>query len=271
MLKSSSLQNYNTSLSSRLKSPKILLLMERKYLSSLHPNSLNCSIVLKRSFSKWTWFFQERAGGLKNISRILRIISKQARFLQVLDLDNNVNPSDIWFSLLSRCFKRFDGLKEFRLQIRHNCDGNITRTGLGHLCEGLKKLSSLQTLNLDFSGCYSFPKDGLKILIKGFRRHRSLKTLVLYFLGCTKITDSDIENLCKSLKNLVLLRRLDLDFFRCFIITVEGLRMIKKLLKKLKKLQHINIDFRRIVGNAMKWKVLRKDLKDCYKGIPSGF
>jgi len=178
-----------------------------------------------------------------------------------------------------------DGLKDLMLdfttlhslnhiKIRFHGFTAITNEGLKNLNQGLKKITSLQTLSLHFMCCCSYPSCpnmSPKYLIEDFSQLTSLKTVDLsldwfiddqgfMFLAknlyqlpalkdCTirflayKITGMSFGNRANFFTKLTSLRTLRLTLVECDDFSDEGLMALNEGLKRLLKLKKLHLLF----------------------------
>ena len=196
--------------------------------------------ILKRNYSTFcTWFITDTVYFRSNKKFLIRH-PKQVKLIQKLHVAC-LSCEKKGLSQISQCFKGFVALKRFKF-IASSYD--ISKKELRPLGKVLKRLSSVESLDLCFKYCNSMTDKRLKILSKNLGALISLKTLVLDFSNCSNITDSGIHALCKGMKNLVFIRSVNLVFSECQQIRDEGLQAIQKLLKKLKYLREVNLDFK---------------------------
>jgi len=91
---------------------------------------------------------------------------------------------------------------------------------------GLKYLTQLKSLNLNFSGCLQITDEKIKNLAsEGLKYLIELTSLELNFSKCSEITDEGIKNLCRQgLNHLTHLTSLDLNFSGSSQITDQGVK-----------------------------------------------
>jgi len=124
-----------------------------------------------------------------------------------------------------------------------NITNEITEKGLFYLGNKLRRLSSLQALNITFLSCPKINDVGLDHIGKALKNLSSLERLSLNFSSCSLITDTGLENIGKGLHRLVSLKSLNLNFTLCERITDAGLHVLVKNLKGLGDLQNISLNF----------------------------
>jgi len=99
-------------------------------------------------------------------------------------------------------------------------------------------------INLNFFGSNDLTDMGLKTLSKGLKRLTALKNLHLDFTCCPKITDKGMLSLGESLRGLTSLKKVDLNFSWCKKITDGGMQRLTKGLKRLQFIESLNLNFR---------------------------
>ena len=225
---------------SRVISKRVLIRKKLISASNSLPEYSNHHLIKKRHAPKWIWHFFAGARYRRTMTRALPKIAKQIRFI-ALNWSFSASDKDLCF--LSKYFNELPALKMLSLRSPQNDSPSVTNAGFNELSRGLKKFSSLESLELFFPYYDHFIDKRLKILSQGIRVNTSLKSLKLNFSGCSQITDLGICNLCKGLKNLGLLQNFSLDISRCRFATNKGFLEIKKLMKELRNLQQVRFDF----------------------------
>jgi len=123
----------------------------------------------------------------------------------------------------------------------------ITNKGLHNFAfNGLSHLTQLMSLTLDFSGCPDIADKGLHSLAsQGLRHLTQLTSLTLSFSSCDKVTDKGMRNLATDgLLHLTQLSSLTLDFSYCDEITDKSLRSLcSEGIKHLACLTSLALDF----------------------------
>jgi len=120
---------------------------------------------------------------------------------------------------------------------------NVTDETLKKLSESLKRCSSLQYININFGFCNKITDRGLEALGKALKGLNSLQSLNLKVNDCKKITGKGLVGLSTGFKRLDSLRNMDLDFNNCPHITDYGLGCIWTSLNKLGSLRSLSLNF----------------------------
>ena len=97
--------------------------------------------------------------------------------------------------------------------------------------KSLKDCRSLQSIRLTFDGCRDFIVPRLETLTKGLKKLSSLQQINIRFYWCS-INDDGLISLCQGLKGLVLLKFVRLHFFLCEHITNFGIFEARKCLAR---------------------------------------
>jgi len=142
----------------------------------------------------------------------------------------------------------------------------IPRTDLKQFCKGLKRLSSLKSLELIFDSCYEINDQALSQIGKGISHLNELKTVKLSFSSCFRISNKGFGQLDKffgklknlkqisaifdrcrditdiEIKHLKTIEDLRLSFFEC-AINNENLKSFSDQLKEIASLKSIHLDF----------------------------
>jgi len=112
--------------------------------------------------------------------------------------------------------------------------------GLG---EGLKSLSSLQKMDLNFRGCTKFKDKGMEDLSEGIAGLDSLKSISLNFSEC-EMEDWGLFYLSDAFKKLEFLESIILSCYKCKWITNEVLIRFGADLQELDLLKTVEMSFK---------------------------
>jgi len=263
---SKSLSNQNTlnkeGLGSRMFSQRIADSNRIMYELGL-PKRLEQSLVQKRYSTKSIWYFGKGAKDTKLIKVTLPKFTSQAKITKRLTLNCCFHVSEKGSDYFSKYSTGLVALKHLSLRFRvpelwqfrfREVDpSEMNNTGFRHLKEALRKIRSLESLDLCLKDHFYVTDESLEILSQGFKVHRFLKTIALSFNDCFQIKNFGIHEVCKGLRNLIFLQNISLNFAGCDLVTNEGLFEVLKVLKKLKCLQEIDLDIR-------SWKKINKNL-----------
>jgi len=171
--------------------------------------------------------------------RILGTIMKSSKRLQKADL-NLRDCEKITQRGLKQVQRGLRGLTWLRnLTLDFSYDQQILSKGMKGLASTLKSLSSLQDVDLRFGNCYLrnqqlFHLKALKKLL--------LRSLKLDFLSCY-FDDTGMRQLGDTLKNITRLQKTDIAFRDCRNITNKGVDNFGLALKTLTCLKMLNLDF----------------------------
>ena len=197
-------------------------------------------ITTLQNLSKLTCFSISSRGN-SHLDRIIKIISKQK--IQVLKVTDYLLENEQHMILFAQGIKGLTSLITLDLNFTHN----IRDEGLRSLSsEGIRHLTSLAKLHLQFSSCKDITDEGLKSLSsEGIKHLTSLATLHLDFSDCKKITDKGLKSLSsEDIKHLTLLTTLHLHFTSCPHIRDEGLKSLSSEgIKHLTSLAALHLQF----------------------------
>ena len=174
---------------------------------------------------------------------ILKVLSQTE--IDILEISDQLLEDEQHIILFAGGIKYLTSLTGLSLDFRGS--KYITDGGVKSLCsDGLKHLVSLNTLLLDFSRCRDITDEGVKSLCSdGLKQLTSLKFLCLRFVDCCRITDKGVESLCSDgLKHLSSLLSLTLNFTNCYKIKDNGLKNLScDGLKYLTSLIYLTLRF----------------------------
>jgi len=145
-------------------------------------------------------------------------------------------------SLKELRLNRLVSLKEYVLDLNH-CS-QLTDKSLYYFKQGLKGLSGLQKIYLEFWKSLNFSDFGLYFLWKMMKSLPQLQETTLIFSECSRITDVGFCDMNGILKHLPLLRKIRLEFYDCPQITSEGIQNICGTVKRFASLQSVCFSFR---------------------------
>jgi len=176
-----------------------------------------------------------------------------------LDLGNCEGITDEALGVIGECFQQpaFSSLESIDFNFEscfeitgatYNClSGDVEgfSRGFEALRKGLKRLSFLKSLKMNFEFCTELDNYGLYALSEGIKDHGSLKSIHLSFYKCKDITDEGVGYLSESLKGLNSLQSIELDFRDCYFLTDKGVNDLNKSLQGLGLLQSVCLNFRK--------------------------
>jgi len=165
---------------------------------------------------------------------------------------------DIELSSLKKGLIRLVSLRKLSL-VFHN--GGVSDIGLSEISESIRKLSRLEDLILDFSGCPKITEIGLKSL--GEALLNSLFKIELNFSHCEGISDEGFVNLHENFGRLANLKSLHLNYPG---LIDAGLKSLSKSLKGSTSLQDLHLSLSNHSENASKGF---SSLGDLLKNLPS--
>lgn len=140
------------------------------------------------------------------------------------------------------------GLRTLRsLRLRFSRCAITDACGLG---KGIRELSALKELHIDFAGCISL-RD-VDDLYKGIAGLYGLDTLYLNFQGCTSLENVDL--LAQSLEALSALKTLTLNFQDCTKLTTSAAVALGSAITKLKDIVDLDLN---VCGSRVKRGVQR--------------
>jgi len=149
---------------------------------------------------------------VKHIAKILGTSSKIADTV-ISSFDMTLNERDKTFLRYSEEIKKMRGLKTLDFYLSGS---EITDLALRDMSLGFKSLRSLQYLRIRFVECSYIDDASIVYVAKGLKKLTSLKTLDLSSDGDPRqdrnITDEGIKVLVKNLKYLKNLQTLNLSF-----------------------------------------------------------
>jgi hypothetical protein len=129
-----------------------------------------------------------------------------------------------------------------QLSLNFNSCSNLTSVAVNKLGDLLKKLRSLNTLELQFHNTKTADDAliNLGISLEGMATITSLK---LNFSTCPDITDAGITDFADRIGTLTLLETLHLNFDDCKLVIRNAFHKLNKSLEKLGRLNNLNLNF----------------------------
>lgn len=124
---------------------------------------------------------------------------------------------------ISKSFEKFDSLRSIAL-IFESCSSKITDQGLKNLSDGLKRLKTLQFINLDLFSSNKITSQGLKTLSAGLKTICSLHSIHLSFCFSLRVTNRWLDDIRECLREIGSLVFVSLNFSYCYQITDQGLK-----------------------------------------------
>jgi len=171
--------------------------------------------------------------------RMLGTILKSSKRLQKADL-NLRDCQKITQRGLKQVQRGLRGLTWLRnLTLDFSYDKKLLKKGMNGLASTLKSLSSLQDIDLRFGGCYL--QNQQLFHLKALKKLR-LTSLRLNFLSCY-FDDTGMRHLGNTLKNITRLQNIDIAFRGCSNITNTGVDNFGLALKTLTCLNMLNLNF----------------------------
>jgi len=156
---------------------------------------------------------------------------------------------------LSDTLKKLSSLRSINL----NFSGyGITNKGLQDLSVCLKRLRSLQSIELDFAHCPNIREKGLKDL--GEELHSQLRSVSLNFYECD-IGNKALSYLGLSLQRLNSLQSLELGFSNDGIIIDKGLHNLSECLRRLSSLKSLKLSLAHCIIKDDGLKILVENFK----------
>ena len=148
----------------------------------------------------------------------------------------------------SRGLKHLSQLTSLNLDFsRKNYFSSFEDQGGNHMCSlRLKYLTQMKSLKINFSGCKEITDEGISCLTcYGFKDLIHLEFLDLNFSGCIKLTDEAINYLTsQGFKHFVKLKSLNLNFSNCVEITDKGMKnLTSRGLKYSTNLTSLDLNF----------------------------
>jgi len=128
------------------------------------------------------------------------------------------------------------------------------------LIKALKTLGSLRKVTLNLKMSSLMTDEWVLYLSEGLRRIRTLKHIDFNFDDCKKL-DKGLEYLSKSFKKLPHLESLKLNFRWCMYIPDDGFKILGESLQGLNKLTKVDLDFTGC------WLVRDEGLSGLFKGL----
>jgi len=173
---------------------------------------------------------------------MLAIAIKSSKKVQKLDLDISSLESLTKLHKICEKLKGLSSLKSINVDLSfcYYLDDSV----VFKLGGALKRLSWLQSIKLNFSsGVHRVTDSGMFYLSKTLRSLPLLKNMHLRFSLCHEISDIGIAYITNSLKRVANLNGLAFNFFDCPKLADKGLHSIGDLLKKHNALKKLHLDF----------------------------
>lgn len=242
-------------------------LISLKFLTGPGFQELNKALKETQSFRHLKIKFSESPDSheeeIQKLSENLKRLSSLTSF-DLAFLSNGSYPeAEIFVRLVGQSLEQLNSLKHFGF----SCSGEKTsELFLESLCSGLRRLSSLesvslqferldqvffqrfqslqealfelnhlQKLNLSFSHTKFYEgEDNMNSLFQGLEKLSSLKELNLEFSKCPKISDKEVEVLCQHIKKISSLQKLGFKFETYLrVLTPEGIEKFRENLAHL--------------------------------------
>jgi len=141
-----------------------------------------------------------------------------------------------------------------KLHLNFQSCEHLTDTAVQNLCEGLAEKTSLLRLTLDFTPVED-PSELTDLAVeevsRALRNLTSLQKLSIGFRECKEITDTGFVQFCRSLKTLTSLKKISIDFSCCTKITATGIQALGEALKSLVLLVDVHLLFFQYSGKAI--------------------
>jgi len=169
---------------------------------------------------------------------------KKMRALKTLDFSfSSSQITDLAIQNMSMGFKSLRSLQYLRIRFVE-CD-YIDDPSIIYVAKGLKKLTSLQTLDLSFDedpiDDREKTDEGIKILVKNLKHLKNLQTLNLSFNSEGGIRFEEVGDVAKAVKGLKFMKNIKLIFSLAQEMGLEGIRNVSKMLEALPGLKTISL------------------------------
>jgi len=214
----------------------------RKYEGDFDKKALRRQFVKRRDVTVWTYRekeYSEEIISMTQLAKGIKLSKKMFKLQLEFIKHSNTLRNHKGLSCLSQTLKKLRSLRSTNLSFTGDGDPKDPRFNhklFSNFLKPLKSQSFLHTVNLAFMRIPRFIRTDIFCLNKSLKSLRHLKTLNLAFNKSINIRDQELKALTKYLKRHPPLENIHLDFESCSYATVEGFLPLIETLKKMSSL-----------------------------------